>query len=389
VLDYCEFESLLTEDERILSRQIRRWVDERVLPQVGDWFSKAEFPRHLVPEMAELGLFGVELPAEYGCTGGSAVDYGIAMMELERGDSGIRSCASVQGSLVMYPIFAYGSEGQRRKYLPELAKGKLIGCFGLTEPDHGSDPGHMKTRAVRDGNGWVLNGAKMWITNSPIADVAVVWAQTGAHGDPKGVRGFVVEAGTPGYSAPETHNKMSLRASYTGEIVLDDVRVPESAMLPNVAGLKGPLGCLTQARYGIAWGAIGVMQACYEAALSYARERTQFGKPIAGFQLTQEKLAEMVTEISKAQFLTLQVGRIKDKERLRNQQVSLIKRNNVYQALQMARTARTILGANGITTEYTPIRHALNMESVITYEGTHEIHTLILGADVTGIPAFS
>ena len=388
MLDYCEFESLLSDEERILSRSVRRWVDDRVIPHVGEWFQHEQFPRHLIPELAELGLFGVELPAEYGCAGGSAVDYGLAMMELERGDSGIRSCASVQGSLVMYPIWAYGSEEQRRKYLPKLAKGELIGCFGLTEPDHGSDPGAMKTRAVQDGDDWVLNGAKMWITNSPIADVAVVWAQTGDRGDQRGIRGFLVEAGTPGFSAPITKNKMSLRASITGELVLEDVRVPGSALLPNAAGLRGPLGCLTQARYGIAWGAIGVMQACYESALSYAKERTQFGKPIAAFQLTQEKLAEMVTEISKAQFLTLQVGRIKDKERLRPQQVSLVKRNNVHQALRIARAARTILGANGITTEYAPIRHALNLESVLTYEGTHEIHTLILGADVTGIQAF-
>ncbi|MDL1894123.1 acyl-CoA dehydrogenase, partial [Sphingobacteriales bacterium CHB3] len=337
----------------------------------------------LVAKMADLGLFGSTLPAKYGCAEMNNVAYGLVMQELERGDSGVRSFASVQSSLVMFPIFAYGSEKQKDYWLPRLAKGEAIGCFGLTEPDFGSNPGGMITRAEETSDGYVLNGAKMWITNGTLADVAVVWAKLGVV-----VRGFLVEKGMKGFSAPEMKGKHSLRASVTSELILQDVHIPKENILPNGEGLKLPLSCLSQARYGIAWGAIGAAMACYDSALNYAKTRIQFDKPIASFQLTQEKLVHMLNEITKAQLLCLQLGRLKDSGKVRFQQISFAKRNNVYHALQIAREARSILGANGILDEYPVMRHAANLESVITYEGTHEMHTLIVGEDITGIPAF-
>jgi glutaryl-CoA dehydrogenase len=387
-VDFYVLDELLSEEERMIRDTVRSWVDERVLPIIAEHCRAGTFPRQLVPEMAELGLLGANLTG-YECPGLGAVAYGLIMQELERGDSGLRSCASVQGSLVMYPIHAYGSEAQKQKWLPALAKGKAIGCFGLTEPDHGSDPGGMETRAVKRGgaNGaageWVLNGAKMWITNGTGADVSVVWAQT-----PDGVQGFLVEKGTPGFSAPEMKGKLSLRASITSELVLQDVVVPDSARLPGVKGLKGPLSCLTQARYGIVWGAIGAAMACYDEALNYGKHRVQFGKPIAGFQLFQAKLAEAVTEITKAQLLAWRLGRLKEAGKASHFQVSMAKRNNVGWALDIARTCRDMLGANGILDEYQTMRHMVNLESVNTYEGTWDIHTLALGEAVTGIPAY-
>ena len=383
-LDYYQLDDLLSEEERMVRDTTREFVSEHVMPIIGDACDKAEFPRHLIPMIGELGLLGCNLPEEYGCAGLGAVAYGLICQELERGDSGLRSFVSVQGSLVMWPIFSYGSEEQKRRWLPKMARGEAIGCFGLTEPDHGSDPGGMETRARRDGDGWVLNGAKMWITNGTIADVAVVWARTD-----DGIQGFLVEKGTPGFTAPEQKRKYSLRASVTSELVLQDVRVPDSARLPGVKGLKGPLNCLTQARYGIAWGAIGAAQACYDEALHYTQGRQQFDKPLASFQLVQAKLAQMVTEITKMQLVAWRLGRLKEAHRARPQHVSLAKRNNVGEALKIARTARDMLGANGITAEYQCMRHMCNLESVYTYEGTHDIHTLILGQDVTGIAAFS
>jgi glutaryl-CoA dehydrogenase len=384
-VDHIGFQALLSEEERMVAETVRHWVEDRVIPIIGDHFQKATFPGHLVGEMGELGLFGCTLPEEYGCPGMSNVQYGLAMMELERGDSAIRSCASVQGSLVMYPIFEFGTEEQKRKYLPELAKGLILGCFGLTEADFGSNPAGMRTRAIKDGNEWVLNGSKMWITNGNIADIAVLWARTD-----EGIRGFLVERGTPGFRAREIPNKMSLRASITSELICDECRIPQDRMLPGTRlGLKAALKCLSQARYGIGWGAVGAAMACYHTALEYAKERVQFaGKPIAGHQLIQEKLVTMMTEITKAQLLCLQVGRLKDQGKARHTHISLIKRNSVYWAREIARMAREILGANGITTEYAPIRHMANLESVYTYEGTHEIHTLILGEHITGISAF-
>jgi glutaryl-CoA dehydrogenase len=365
-VDYFAHESLLTEEE-IIEKHYRAGT----------------FPMHLAGQMAELGLFGSTLPQEYGCVGMNNVAYGLVMQELERGDSAVRSFASVQSALVMFPIFAYGSEEQKKFWLPRLAKGEKIGCFGLTEPDYGSNPGGMITRAVEHGSEFVLNGAKMWITNGTIADVAVVWAKLDGV-----VRGFLVEKGTPGFSAPEMKGKHSLRASVTSELVLEDVHIPTDNLLPGGLGLKLPLSCLSQARYGIAWGAVGSAMACYDAALSYAKTRIQFDKPIASFQLTQTRLVEMITEITKAQLLCLQLGRLKDAGTVRFQQISMAKRNNVYHALRIAREARGILGANGILDEYPVMRHAANLESVITYEGTHEMHTLIVGEDITGIPAF-
>ncbi len=383
-VDFLQFKRLLTEEEIILQDTIRRWVDDKVMPVIGLAFDQHRFPKELLSGMAELGMFGITLPEEYGCANASYTAYGLAMQELERGDSGVRSFVSVQSSLVMYPIYMWGSEEQKRKWLPKLAAGQAIGCFGLTEPDHGSDPGGMVTRAKRDGNTWVLNGAKMWITNGTIADVAVVWAK-----DEQGVvRGFLVEKGTPGYTAPEQHRKMSLRASVTSELVFDDCVIPLENMLPGTDGMKMPLMCLTSARYGIAWGAIGAAMACYDEALQYSLERKQFGKPIASFQITQEKLVYMLTEITKMQFMTLQVGRLMDEGKGKHFHVSMVKRNNVHQALEISRLARAVLGANGITTEYGAIRHMNNLESVFTYEGTHDIHTLILGNEITGIPAF-
>jgi glutaryl-CoA dehydrogenase len=382
-VDYFAHESLLTEEEMLVRDTVRQFVDEQVVPIIEKHYRAGTFPMHLAGQMAELGLFGSTLPQEYGCVGMNNVAYGLVMQELERGDSAVRSFASVQSALVMFPIFAYGSEEQKKFWLPRLAKGEKIGCFGLTEPDYGSNPGGMITRAVEHGSEFVLNGAKMWITNGTIADVAVVWAKLDGV-----VRGFLVEKGTPGFSAPEMKGKHSLRASVTSELVLEDVHIPTDNLLPGGLGLKLPLSCLSQARYGIAWGAVGSAMACYDAALSYAKTRIQFDKPIASFQLTQTRLVEMITEITKAQLLCLQLGRLKDAGTVRFQQISMAKRNNVYHALRIAREARGILGANGILDEYPVMRHAANLESVITYEGTHEMHTLIVGEDITGIPAF-
>lgn len=382
--DYYNIDDLLSDEEKMIRATVREWVDENVMPIIEDCYQKATFPTHLIPQMAELGLFGANLPEKYGCAGVNNVAYGLMMQELERGDSGIRSCASVQGALVMYPIYKYGSEKQRQHYLPRLARGEMIGCFGLTEPDYGSNPGGMVTTAVKDGNSYILNGAKMWITNGSIADVAVVWAKLDGV-----IRGFLVERGTPGFSAPEMKNKHSLRASVTSELIFQDCRIPAENLLPESHGLKSPLSCLTQARYGIAWGAIGAAMACYHEALNYAKTRIQFGKPIASYQLVQQKLVYMVTEITKMQLMALQLGRLKDQDRAKFTQVSMAKRNNVFHALEIARMARDILGANGITSEYQSMRHMCNLETVKTYEGTHDIHTLIIGQDITGIAAFS
>jgi len=383
-LDYFHLDDLLTEDEIMVRDMTREFVDDAVMPIIEEAYENAVFPHQLIGQIAELGMLGANLPEEYGCAGLGPVAYGLICQELERGDSGLRSFVSVQGSLAMWPIFAYGSEEQRKRWLPGMAKGELIGCFGLTEPDHGSDPAGMKTRAVKDGDSWVLNGAKMWITNGTIADVAVVWART----DEGVINGFLVEKGMEGFSAPEQKRKFSLRASVTSELVFQDVRVPEANRLPNISGLKGPLGCLTQARYGIAWGGVGAAQACYDEVLNYTKEREQFGKPLASFQLIQANLVEMVSEITKAQLLIWRLGKLKEAGKARPEQVSLAKRNNIKMALDIARMARDMLGANGITAEYQSMRHMCNLESVITYEGTHNIHTLIIGQDVTGIPAF-
>jgi glutaryl-CoA dehydrogenase len=383
-VDYLDLDGLLSADERLVRTTIREFVDDRVLPVIEKHSRAGTFPMDLVPAMAELGLFGSTLPAQYGGAEMNNVAYGLVMQELERGDSGIRSFASVQSALVMYPIFRYGSGEQKDHWLPLLARGEKIGCFGLTEPDFGSNPGGMITRAEKSSGGYLLNGAKMWITNGSIADIAVVWAKLGGS-----VRGFLVEKGTAGFSAPEMKGKHSLRASVTSELIFDDVHLPESSMLPGGEGLKLPLSCLSQARYGIAWGAVGAAMACYDSALNYAKSRIQFDRPIAAFQLTQAKLVHMVTEITKAQLLCLQLGRLKDSGKARFQQISLAKRNNVFHALEIAREARGILGANGILDEYPVMRHAANLESVITYEGTHEMHTLIVGEDITGIPAFT
>jgi glutaryl-CoA dehydrogenase len=382
-VDYFNCDSLLSEDEILVRQTVREFVDDNVLPIIEKHNRNSTFPLDLVRPMADLGLFGATLPPQYGCAGMNNVAYGLVMQELERGDSGIRSFASVQSALVMYPIFTYGSEEQKNHWLPKLAKGEAIGCFGLTEPDFGSNPGGMITRAEETPEGYVLNGAKMWITNGTLADVAVVWAKLNGE-----VNGFLVEKGTKGFTAPEMKGKHSLRASVTSELVFDHVRIPRANRLPGGSGLKLPLSCLSQARYGIAWGAIGAAMACYASALEYARTRIQFDRPIASFQLTQAKLVEMMTEITKAQLLCLQLGRLKDAGKARFQQISMAKRNNVYHALQIAREARSILGANGILDEYPVMRHAANLESVMTYEGTHEMHTLIVGEDITGIQAF-
>lgn len=382
-VDFYRIEELLTEEERLARDTVRAFVDDRVLPVIGRHFEEGSFPAELVPELGSLGVLGMNLPEEYGAAGMSNVAYGIAMQELERGDSAVRSFASVQGSLVMYPIYTFGSEEQKRYWLPRLARGEKIGCFGLTEPDHGSDPGAMETHAVRRGNRYILNGAKSWITNGTIADVAVVWAKLDGE-----VRGFLVEKGFRGFSAPEIRHKLSLRASVTSQLLMEDCEVPEDNLLPRSAGLKCPLMCLSQARYGIAWGALGSAMACYHAALEYAKARTQFGRAVAGFQLTQQKLVYMLTEITKGQLLALQLGRLKDAGRADYAQISMAKRNNVEIALEIARMAREILGANGISLEFPVMRHLCNLESVKTYEGTHEIHTLILGEKITGMPAF-
>jgi len=380
--DFYSFDGNLSDEERSVRATARRFVTERFLPRLREHHRAGTFPVELIPELGDLGLLGPAVRGP-GCLGLSYTVYGIICEELERGDSGLRSFASVQGSLVMWPIAAYGSDEQKQRWLPELAAGRRIGCFGLTEPDHGSDPGSMKTTAVRDGDDWILNGAKLWITNATLADVAVVWAR-----GPETVLGFLVEKGTPGFTANPIHGKWSLRASDTGELVLDGVRLPESSRLPGARGLKAPLSCLNEARYGIAWGAVGAAADCYETALRYARQREQFGRPIASFQLVQHKLVTMLTEITKAQGLVLQLGRLKDGGVNEVPLVSLAKRNNVLMALDCARTARDILGAAGITDEFSPGRHMANLESVTTYEGTHDIHALIVGQEITGIPAF-
>lgn len=376
----------LTEEERMIRDSVRRFVRERYLPRAADLFAKEEFATDLIPQIAEMGLLGASLHG-YGCAGMNAVSYGLALAELEYGDSGLRSFASVQGSLAMFPIWKFGSEEQKNKFLPKMAAGEFIGCFGLTEPDAGSDPGAMKTRAKRDGDSFVLTGTKMWITSAPIAHLAVVWAKVD-DGDASSIRGFIVERGMAGFETPTVHGKMSLRASPTGEIVLNEVRVPATNMLPDVEGLKGPLACLTQARFGIAWGALGAARACFESAVSYCRERVAFGKPIAAKQLVQQQLVEMAMDISKGQIMALHFGRMKDQGGISPVQVSLCKKNNVGAALRIARTARGLLGGNGILLDYPIIRHALNLESVYTYEGTDEVHTLILGQALTGHNAF-
>jgi glutaryl-CoA dehydrogenase len=381
--DLYDVRSLLTEEERAVQDTVARFTDERVLPIIGDAFDEGRFPKELVPEIAELGLLGSSLPEEYGCAGLNAVSYGLICQELERGDSGIRSFVSVQSSLCMYPIFAYGSDEQKKRWLPDMAAGKAIGCFGLTEPHGGSDPANMKTVARRDGGDWILNGAKMWITNGNLADIAIVWAKTD-----DGIQGFVVEKGTPGFAAQEIKHKMSLRASVTSALYMDNVRVPEANRLPNVKGLKGPLGCLTQARYGITWGPIGAATACLQEALAYTKERILFERPVAATQSAQIKMAEMARRITMAQLLSLQLGRLKDAGNMKPAQVSLAKWNNCRIAIDIARECRDLLGGAGITTEHAAIRHALNMESVITYEGTETVHQLVIGRELTGINAF-
>jgi len=381
--DFLDVDGLLDDEERAIRDTVRRFVRERVLPDVGDWFEQGILPRELFGELAQLGLLGMHLEG-YGLPGASSVAYGIVCRELEAGDAGVRSAVSVQGSLAMYAIWRWGTEEQKERWLPAMHAAEAIGCFGLTEPDAGSDPGSMRTHARRDGSDWVLNGAKMWITNGTIADVAVVWART----DDGAIRGFLVERGLKGFSAPEIHKKISLRASVTSELVLEDVRVPADAVFPDVTTLRGPLACLSEARYGIVWGAVGSARACFEAALEYARERIVFGKPISAFQLTQQKLAEMALEINRASLVALHLGRMKDAGTLRPEHVSLGKMGNVRGALEVCRSARTILGANGVTLEYPVIRHMNNLESVLTYEGTHEVHTLVVGQALTGENAF-
>ena len=383
-LDFLDLDRLLSEEERLIRDTTRSFVHDRVLPEVAGWFERGELPRELAKELGDLGLLGMHLEG-YGCAGTNAVSYGLACLELEAGDSGARSFVSVQGSLAMYPIWRYGSEEQKQRWLPAMAAGEVIGCFGLTEPDFGSNPAGMRTSARRDGGDWVLNGTKMWITNGGIADLAVVWART----EDEGVRGFLVPAGTPGFSTRDITRKLSLRASVTSELILEDVRLPGDAVLPEVRGMRGPLSCLNEARYGIIWGSMGAARACFASALEYARTRVQFDRPIGGFQLTQQKLADMLVELSKGTLLALHLGRMKDEGRLAPEQVSLGKLNNVREALAIARTARTILGANGVTLEYPVIRHANNLESVLTYEGTSEVHSLILGQAVTGLAAFT
>lgn len=385
-VDFIDFDSLLSEDERLVRDNTRKFIEENLVPIIEQCNREGRFPRELVKPMAELGFFGASLKG-YGCAGMSNVEYGLVMQELERGDSGVRSFVSVQSALVMYPIYAFGSDEQKQQWLPKLATGEKIGCFGLTEPGFGSNPGGMRTRAVKDGNEYVLNGEKMWITSGSIANIAVIWAKSDEHGGK--VRGFLVETDRPGFSAQDLHGKWSLRASVTSGLSLQDVRIPACNLLPKSDGLKSPLMCLNQARYGIAWGAIGAAMACYDTALQYSILRKQFrDQPIASHQLVQEKLAWMITEITKAQLLALQVGRLKDADKVQHQHISMAKRNNVWMALESARLARDILGANGIADDYPIMRHMMNLESVKTYEGTHDIHTLIIGANVTGIDAF-
>ncbi len=381
-VDFYDLNELLTEEERMVRDSVRAFVDAKLMPVIGRHFEDGTFPTELIPEFGRLGVLGANLHG-YGCAGMGDVAYGLVMQELERCDSGIRSFCSVQGALVMYPIYAYGSDEQKAEWLPRLARGEAVGCFGLTEPDFGSNPGGMITKAVRTANGFVLNGTKRWITNGNLADVAIVWAKLDGV-----VRGFVVDTKTPGFTAQKIERKYSLRASVTSELILEDVEVPESALMPGVQGLKGPLGCLTQARYGIAWGAIGAAEACMECAVDYTKSRKQFSRPIAGFQLVQAKFADMLTEITKAQLVVWRLGKLKEAKKMTPGQVSLAKRNNVHMALQVARECRDLLGGNGITYDYPIGRHMLNLETVITYEGTHNIHTLVLGQEVTGIPSY-
>lgn len=382
--DYYLLDELLTEEHKLVRGSVREWVKREVSPVIEDFAQRAEFPKHLISGLAEVGAFGPTIPQEYGGAGLDYISYGIIMQEIERGDSGIRSTASVQGSLVMYPIFAFGSEEQKQKYLPKLASGDMMGCFGLTEPDFGSNPADMVSNFKDDGDSVILNGAKMWISNSPFADIAVVWAK-----NKEGiVHGLIVERGMEGFSTPETHGKWSLRASATGELVFDNVRVPKANILPGVKGMKGPLSCLNQARYGIAWGALGAAMDCYDTALRYSKERVQFGRPIGGFQLQQKKLAEMITEITKGQLLVWRLGVLKNGNRATPEQISMAKRNSVETALNIAREARQMLGGMGITGEFPIMRHMMNLESVVTYEGTHDVHLLITGMDVTGLNAF-
>jgi glutaryl-CoA dehydrogenase len=387
-VDFYDCDSLLAEEERAVRDTVRRWVEDEVMPIIGDHYIDGKFPMHLVPQMAELGLFGANLPEEYGCAGLNNVAYGLIMQELERGDSGVRSFASVQGALVMYPIHAFGSEEQRTEWLPRLASGELIGCFGLTEPDYGSNPGGLITTAREANDGWVLNGAKMWITNGSTAQIAIIWAKIGELDDVGSIRGFIVPTDAKGFTARDQKGKISLRASDTSELVLEDVHVSQDALLPNSKGLRSPLMCLTQARYGIAWGGVGAAMACFEEAVSYSKNRIMFEKPIGSFQIQQVRLAEMLTEITKAQLLCVQLGRLKDKGTMTSDQVSLAKRNNVNMATDIARETRRLLGANGILAEYQAMRHMTNLESVYTYEGTHDVHTLVLGKAITGIDAF-
>ncbi|MFN8223514.1 MAG: acyl-CoA dehydrogenase family protein [Gaiellales bacterium] len=381
--DFLALDSLLDEEELAIRDTVRQFVREQVLPEVGDWFEKGVLPREVIAELGKLGLFGMHLDG-YGLPGASAVAYGLTCLELEAGDSGIRSAVSVQGSLAMFAIWKWGSEEQKERWLPAMHSGEAIGCFGLTEPDAGSDPGTMRTHARRDGSDWILNGAKMWITNGTIADLAVVWART----EDGEIRGFIVEKGMPGFTAPEIHKKISLRASVTSELVLQDVRVPGANLLPGASTLRGPLSCLNEARYGIVWGAVGAGRACFEEALAYAKERIVFSKPISSYQLTQQKLAEMALEVNRGALVALHIGRMKDAGTLRPEHVSLGKMGNVRGALEVCRSARSVLGGNGITLEYPVIRHMNNLESVITYEGTHEVHTLVVGQALTGTSAF-
>ncbi|MGD1945458.1 MAG: acyl-CoA dehydrogenase family protein [Croceivirga sp.] len=382
--DYYNLDDLLSDEHRLVRDAARQWVKRDVSPIIEEYAQNAEFPKQILKGLAEIGAFGPYIPEGYGGAGLDQISYGLIMQEIERGDSGVRSTASVQSSLVMYPIFAYGTEEQRKKYLPKLATGEWMGCFGLTEPNHGSNPGGMETKYKDMGDHYLLNGAKLWISNSPFADLAVVWAKN----EEGRIHGLIVERSMEGFSTPETHNKWSLRASATGELIFDNVKVPKENLLPNKSGLGAPLGCLDSARYGIAWGASGAAMDCYDTALRYAKERSQFGKPIAGFQLQQKKLAEMITEITKAQLLAFRLGQLKNEGRATTAQISMAKRNNVEMAIKIAREARQVLGGMGITGDYSIMRHMMNLESVITYEGTHDIHLLITGADITGIPAF-
>jgi len=382
--DYYNLDDLLSEEHKLVRDAARQWVKRDISPIIEEYAQKAEFPEQIIEGLAEIGAFGPYIPEEYGGAGLDQISYGLIMQEIERGDSGVRSTASVQSSLVMYPIFAYGNEEQRKKYLPKLATGEWMGCFGLTEPNHGSNPGGMETKFKDAGDHYLLNGAKLWISNSPFADIAVVWAKN----EEGRIHGLIVERGMEGFSTPETHNKWSLRASATGELIFDNVKVPKENLLPGKSGLGAPLGCLDSARYGIAWGAIGAAMDCYDTALRYAKERVQFGKPIAAYQLQQKKLAEMITEITKAQLLAFRLGQLKNEGKATTAQISMAKRNNVEMAIKIAREARQVLGGMGITGEYSIMRHMMNLESVITYEGTHDIHLLITGADITGIQAF-